>query len=47
MAEVEERHFKDLAKAQTHYERLLNDFPGSLFVIDARKRYRALKGDIQ
>jgi tetratricopeptide (TPR) repeat protein len=47
MAEIEEKHNKDLAKAQTHYERLLNDFPGSLFVIDARKRYRALKGEVQ
>lgn len=47
IAEIEEKYFKDLAKAQTQYERLLNDFPGSLFVIDARKRYRALKGDIQ
>jgi tetratricopeptide (TPR) repeat protein len=47
MAEIEEKHYKDLAKAQTHYERLLTDFPGSLFVIDARKRFRALKGDLQ
>ena len=47
LAEIEEKHFKDLAKAQTLYERLLNDFPGSLFVIDARKRYRALKGEVQ
>ena len=47
LAEIEEKHFKDLAKAQTHYERLLNYFPGSLFVIDARKRYRALKGEVQ
>ena len=47
MAEIEEKHYKDLAKAQMYYERLLNDFPGSLFVIDARKRYRALKGEVQ
>ena len=47
LAEIEEKHFKNLAKAQTNYERLLNDFPGSLFVIDARKRYRALKGEVQ
>lgn len=47
IAEMEEKHFKDFAKAQTQYERLLNDFPGSLFVIDARKRYRALKGEVQ
>ena len=47
LAEIEEKHFKDLAKAQMLYERLLNEFPGSLFVIDARKRYRALKGEVQ
>ena len=47
LGEIEEKHYKDLAKAQTHYERLLTDFPGSLFVIEARKRYRALKGEVQ
>jgi len=47
MAEIEEKHYKDSAKAQTLYERLLTEFPGSLFVIDARKRFRALKGDLQ
>jgi len=40
-------HFQlgDLDTAQTLYEKLLFDFPGSLHAVEARKRYRALQGD--
>lgn len=33
------------AEAQVLYERLLVEYPGSLFVVDARKKFRALRGD--
>jgi len=33
-------------KASLMYETLLQNFPGSLFVIDARKRFRQIRGDI-
>jgi len=40
-------HFQkqDLKKAQELYEKLLLNYPSSLFVVEARKRYRALRGD--
>ncbi|NQX91268.1 MAG: tetratricopeptide repeat protein [Flavobacteriales bacterium] len=40
-------HFvrKDEAKAQELYQRILVEYPGSLYVVEARKRFRALRGD--
>lgn len=43
---LQEEAFKDKEKAMAMYERLLFEYPGSLFVIDARKRYRHLRGDL-
>jgi tetratricopeptide (TPR) repeat protein len=45
LAELNETIFGDLAKAQELYERLLVEYPGSLYVVEARKRFRALRGD--
>jgi len=45
-ADLNERHFGDIDTAMQLYERLMFDYPGSLFVIDARKRYRELRGDL-
>lgn len=36
---------KNKDKAVVYYQKLIEDFPGSLFVIDARKRFRNLRGD--
>lgn len=36
--------FNDPEKAMEYYKKLLLDYPASLFVIDARKRFRNLKG---
>jgi tetratricopeptide (TPR) repeat protein len=44
-AELHEKRFKDNAKAMELYQDLLTKFPGSLYVVDARKRFRALRGD--
>lgn len=40
-----EERLSDKEKAKTLYETLLTKYPGSLFVVDARKRFRALRGD--
>lgn len=34
---------KDLAKA--YYQKIINDYPGSLWINEARKRFRILRGD--
>jgi tetratricopeptide (TPR) repeat protein len=36
---------KDKEKAMAAYQELLVKYPGSLFTVDARKRFRALRGD--
>jgi tetratricopeptide (TPR) repeat protein len=45
LADLNERYFNDTEKAMELYKKILTDYPGSLFVIDARKRYRQLRGD--
>lgn len=45
-AELYERFLSDNEKAKTLYQELLTKYPGSIYVVDARKRYRALRGDI-
>lgn len=45
LAELHENVFGDQPKAQELYERLLIEYPGSLYVVEARKRFRALRGD--
>jgi tetratricopeptide (TPR) repeat protein len=45
LATIEEEKLNDKANAQKHYELLLTNFPGSLYVIEARKRFRNLRGD--
>ncbi len=45
LASLYEFKIKDLEKAQEFYKQLMLDFPGSLFVTEARKRFRALRGD--
>lgn len=45
MADLYEHQLHNPEKAQEYYKQLMLDFPGSLFVVEARKRYRALRGD--
>jgi tetratricopeptide (TPR) repeat protein len=45
IAEVYETRLKDKQKALVAYEQLLTEFPSSLFVEEARKRIRILRGD--
>ncbi len=40
-----EYQLNDKEKAKATYELLLTNYPGSLFVVDARKRFRTLRGD--
>ena len=45
LADLTHHRLNDEATAQTLYEKLLFDFPGSLHSVEARKRFRALRGD--
>jgi tetratricopeptide (TPR) repeat protein len=45
LADMNERIFNDQAKAMELYEKLIVDYPGSLYIVEARKRFRALRGD--
>ena len=43
--QIQETVLKDKESAMATYEKLLTDHPGSLLVVEARKRYRTLRGD--
>ena len=45
LAELNENHFKNTDKAKALYQELLEKYPGSLYVVEARKRFRRLRGD--
>ena len=45
MAEIQETELKNKAKAMELYEKILMDFSGSTFTVEARKRFRKLRGD--
>jgi len=44
-AEIYQNQLKDLDQAKSLYEKLFIDFSNSTFAIEARKRYRILRGD--
>lgn len=45
LAEIYHYFYKDEQKAAEYYKRILFDHPGSLYVIEARKRFRAIRGE--
>jgi tetratricopeptide (TPR) repeat protein len=46
LGELHELHLNNLEKAAEYYKTLLFDFKGSLYAEEARKRFRALRGDV-
>ena len=44
-ARMNEEEIKNTSKGMTCYETLMSRYPGSIYVPDARKRYRQLRGD--
>lgn len=46
LATIYEYNKIDLEKAKTYYFKLMKEYPGSLFVTEARKRYRSLQESI-
>ena len=45
LARIQEEDVKDRAKAQELYNQVIIKFPGSIYVAEARKRFRKLRGD--
>lgn len=45
--EIYERHLKDKDKAMEIYRTFLDKYPGSVYAAEARKRFRALRGDFK
>ncbi len=45
MGDIYENKLKNKDKAKELYEQLITQFPGSLYVVDARKRFRVLRGE--
>jgi outer membrane protein assembly factor BamD (BamD/ComL family) len=45
LALLQEQFYKDNAKAMSLFEKLITEFPASLYVVEARKHFRALRGD--
>jgi TolA-binding protein len=47
IGEIYERDLKDYENAMTVYREFLTRYPGSVFVAEARKRFRQLRGDVE
>lgn len=45
LADIYETRLNQPDKAKELYQKIITDFPGSLYVIEARKRFRNLRGD--
>jgi TolA-binding protein len=45
LGRIQEEDVQDRAQAQTLYQQLLTKYPGSIYVAEARKRFRKLRGD--
>jgi TolA-binding protein len=45
LAELYETHLNDVEKAKALYEKIFVDYSGSTFAVEARKRFRKLRGD--
>ncbi|WP_310393082.1 tetratricopeptide repeat protein [Hymenobacter sp.] len=45
LARIQEEDIKDKGKAQELYSQVITKYPGSIYVAEARKRFRKLRGD--
>ncbi len=45
LADIKENHLHATDEAKQLYEDLITKYPGSLFTVEARKRFRKLRGD--
>ncbi|MEO3405331.1 tetratricopeptide repeat protein [Mucilaginibacter sp. CAU 1740] len=45
LGDIYENRLDDKATAKTYYQKIISDYPGSLWINEARKRFRLLRGD--
>ncbi|MFN8266965.1 MAG: tetratricopeptide repeat protein, partial [Chitinophagales bacterium] len=45
LGDLYQKYLKDEEKAKTYYEKIILDYKDSTFAVEARKRYRKLRGD--
>ena len=45
MAETYNNHLKNTEKAQEYYQKIIFEYSSSIYLVDARKKYRKLRGD--
>ena len=46
LAELYEKQLNSIEKAKEIYQKIIFEFPSSIYLVDARKRFRKLRGDI-
>ena len=47
LGDIYEKHLDDKKQAQTYYEKIITDYASSLWINEARKRFRTLRGDLK
>lgn len=45
LADLYEKKLNNVAQAKFYFQKLITDYPGSMFTVEARKRFRTLRGD--
>jgi TolA-binding protein len=45
LGDLYENKLNDKEKAKAYYQKIITDYPGSLWINEARKRFRILRGD--
>jgi tetratricopeptide (TPR) repeat protein len=45
MAEIYNNDLKNIEKALEYYQKIIFEHPSSIYLVDARKKYRKLRGD--
>ena len=46
LGQLYENQLNDLEKAKEMYQKIIFEFPSSIYLVDARKRFRKLRGDV-
>ena len=46
LAEIYKNNIKDPQKASEYYQKIIFEKPSSIYLVNARKKYRELRGDV-